>query len=139
MTSLVNDLLSVLGKDSTEKEFGDVARKYALDEIFDDPPFRRYVGSSKQGVDLLLENNKALDIQLYIRRTRTHSAFAGDLPLGLKRGMSQKDVHAFLGVPDSFDEFDSKYALQCVHANLTVVYDKSGVIGYISITKIAGK
>ncbi|MFZ6642292.1 hypothetical protein ACO0LL_21395 [Undibacterium sp. TC4M20W] len=132
MTSFAADLLSLLGKHEEEKETEIILNKYNLKDIFDDPPSRRYIGSNEKGVDVLFENNKVFDIQIFVKKSNDHSAFEGELPFGLKNNMTQQDVHRVLGDPESFDEFDSQYSLKNPIIRLTVAYDRSGILRYIS-------
>lgn len=134
--SFADDLISVLGKDASSAEVASVVNRYALLDAYDDPPFRRYLGSSQRGVDLLFENEKVLDIQFFVQRSETHAPFSDELPFGVKVGMSDKDIHSVLGEPELRDSVGSKYTVLSGTAKLTVVYDKSGFVSYLSIKKI---
>lgn len=136
MMSLTDNLLSTFGKDFASSEVTDVSQRHGLGDIYDDPPFRRYVGSAEKGVDLLFENNKVFDIQIYVRGTKTHSAFSDELPFRMQRGMTDKRVHILLGKPESYDAVGSKYTLFDGAAKLTVVYDNSKVVSYLSVRKL---
>jgi hypothetical protein len=136
MTSLTDDLLATFGKDFASSEVTDVIRRHGLGDICDDPPFRRYVGSGVKGVDLLYENDKVFDIQIYVQGTKTHSAFSDELPFRMQRGMTDKQVHILFGEPESYVAVGSKYTLFDGAARLTVVYDKSKVVSYLSIRKL---
>ena len=133
--SFAEDLISILGKDASSTEVASVVNGYALLDAYDDPPFRRYLGSSLKGVDLLFENEKVLDIQLFVQRSETHASFSDELPFGVKIGMTDKDIHSVLGEPEFRDSVGSKYKVFNGDAKLTVVYDKSGVVSYLSIRK----
>lgn len=134
--SFTEDLLSTLGKDASAAEVVDFVGKYALNEVYDDPPFRRYIGSSEKGVDLLFENDKVFDIQIYVQRTKTHSEFIDDLPFQVKRGMTSEGVHDLLGEPEVYDAIGSKYTIINAAARLTVRYDKTNVVSYLSIRSL---
>jgi hypothetical protein len=134
--SLVEDLLSTLGKDATETAVVDLVQTYDLNDVYDDPPSRRYIGSSEKGVDLLLENGKVFDIQIYVQRTKTHAAFSEMLPFQVRKGMTVQDIHNLLGEPEVYDAVGSKYTILEGMAKLTVMYDKSNLISYLSIRKL---
>ena len=134
--SFAEDLISILGKAASSAEVANVVNDYALLDAYDDPPFRRYLGSSQKGVDLLFENEKVLDIQIFIQRSETHAPFSGELPFGVKVGMTDRDVHSVIGEPELRDSIGSKYTVFNGMAKLTVVYDKSNVVSYLSIRKI---
>ena len=136
MTSLTSDLLSVLGKSASDPEVIRVIVDNDLVDSYDDPPFRRYVGSEKKGADLLFDNNRVLDIQIYVQSTGPYSAYSDSLPLGIKKGMTQSEVHQILGAPESSDQFDSKYLMKSENAKLTVTYDDKGVVRYMSIVHL---
>ncbi|PPK44430.1 hypothetical protein B0G57_10810 [Trinickia symbiotica] len=131
--SFSEDLISILGKATSAAEVVDVVNRYGLRDVYDDPPFRRYVGSSEKGVDLLFENEKVLDIQIYAQRSQTHMPFPVELPFGIKAGMTDKQIHALLGEPEIRDSIGSKYTALEGLAKLTIVYDKSNVVSYVSI------
>lgn len=134
--SFTEDLMSTLGKTASSSEFKEVVNSYALSDVYDDPPFRKYVGSSQRGIDLLLENDIVLDIQFFVQRSETHAPFADALPFGLQSGMTDKEVHSLLGKPDVRDTIGSRYTIFGGSAKLNVVYDKFDVINYVDIHKI---
>ncbi len=132
--SFSEDLILTLGKSASSNEVTDVINDYALSDVYDDPPFRRYVGSSKKGIDLLFESDVVLDIQFFVQRSETHAQFTDELPFGIKAGMTDKDVHFLLGEPVVRDSIGSKYNILNGNAKLTIVYDKSNVVSYISVS-----
>lgn len=134
--SFVDDLISILGKSVLSSEVVGVVSCHALLDVYDDPPFRRYVGSSQKGVDLLCENGVVLDIQIFVQRSETHMPFSDELPFGIQSGMTDKDVHSLLGSPEIRDSVGSKYNVLDGAARLTIVYDKHGVVSYLSIKKV---
>jgi hypothetical protein len=125
------DFLNVLGKDSGSTEVREFIEKYGLDDVQDDPPFRRYQGSPQRGLDLLIEHERVEDVQVHVQGRKRHQAFAGVLPFGLRAGITQSQVHQVLGTPLAADEFDSKFDLPW--GRLTVVYDESSVVRYLSL------
>ena len=131
--ALSDDLISILGKDATSADVLGVINSYALSDTYDDPPLRRYIGSSAKGVDVLFQNDKVLDVQIFVQRSGTHAAFTDELPFGIKSGMTDKDVHILLGEPDIRDAVGSKYAALGETVRLTVVYDSANVVSYLSI------
>ena len=134
--SFIEELLSLLGKKATSNEVANVIHKYNLIDVYDDPPGRKYVGSSEAGVDLLFENDEVFDIQIYVQGTKTHTAFSEGLPFEVRRGMTEKQIHALFGEPGFKDVVGSKYLLSDGSARLAVVYDKSRVVSYLSIRKM---
>lgn len=136
MKSLASDLLSVSGKRASDAEVKNLIAERALHDSYDDPPFRRYLGSKKLGVDILFQSDRIVDIQIYAQPTNLYSAFEEALPFGIERGMTQQQVHHLLGVPEAFDEFDSKYLMNDKNCLLTVAYDKRGVVRYLSIAPL---
>lgn len=134
--SFAEDLISILGKNASSAEVVGVLNTYTLADVYDDPPFRRYVGSSAKGVDLLIENETVFDFQVFIQRSETHLPFSGELPFGVKVGMTDKEIHSLLGEPEVRDSVGSRYTVLEGAAKLTVIYDKSNVVSYMSIRKI---
>ena len=133
MNTLAEELLSTLGKSVSDGDVSRLIEQHGLDDVMDDPPSRRYIGSAQKGVDLLSEDEKVVEVQFHAEKTKSRSAFTGELPLGLKAGMLAGEVHKLLGKPTSADEFDSKYFLKKYNAQLTVVYGSDGGVKYVSI------
>ncbi|WP_420478712.1 hypothetical protein [Brevundimonas sp. FT23028] len=133
--SFAEDLISTLGKDTASAEVAEVTSRYGLADVYDDPPLRIYVGSSTKGVDLLSESGKVLDVQFFVQRSETHAPFSDELPFGIKVGMSDADIHRLLGEPDIRDFVGSKYLNLGGNINVTVVYDGSNVVSYLSVRK----
>jgi hypothetical protein len=126
------DLIERLGDAATSPELMAIVRDFNLTDIQDDPPFRQYVGSKNLGISLLFNEGQLLDVQFFVKATKSYQAFALSLPYGLARDMSQDDVHKFLGVPSKHDPTYSRYLLEGQRVKLTIEYDKSGLIRYIS-------
>ncbi|HEY2589454.1 MAG TPA: hypothetical protein VGI81_27155 [Tepidisphaeraceae bacterium] len=99
--------LGVLGQDVTSEVARRAIEAHQLTEIRDDPPFVRYYCTRERGLSLLSEHDRIVDIQVFVQRTRTYSAFTGPLPFGIRAGMRQEQVHELLGAPTRSDEFDS--------------------------------
>ncbi len=133
MLSFNECLLKTLGKEAASSEVTEAIQRFGLEDIYDDPPFRRYVGSSEKGVDLLFENGTVIDIQIFVQGSETHSAFSEVLPFHLQQGMTCKQVHALLGEPESHDVVGSKYSIFDGAVRLSIGYDKSDVMSYLSV------
>lgn len=133
MKSLASDLIALLGKGVADQEVRRAIADHALRDVYDDPPFCRYIGSKGKGVDLLFENDRAVDVQIHVQPTKVYSEFAEPLPFGLRKGMNQAQVDQLLGKSQAADEFDSQYLLHDGQVRLTVVYDKQGVVRYLSV------
>jgi hypothetical protein len=133
MMPLISDLLSTLGKGAAGAEVRQAIADYDLVDVYDDPPFRRYVGSKSRGLCLLFENDRVIDIQIYARPTKSYSEFSDPLPFEIQKGSNQQQVHQLLGKPEIFDQFDSKYTMKDGAVRLTIVYNNSGVVRYLSI------
>lgn len=129
MTEFVN----LLGKQRSSADVVDAAARFGLTEVMEDPPSRQYLISRERGLDLLLEDDHVVAVQIFVQATRKFSAFSGILPLGLKSGMSQTDIHQVLGAPIESDAHDSKYYLPNTKAKLVVTFDDSATIKYLSI------
>jgi hypothetical protein len=102
----------------------------------DDPPSRQYLISRERGLDLLLDDDIVVAVQIFVQATRKFSAFSGTLPLGLKRGMSQAEIHQVLGVPLESDGYDAKYALPNTKGKLVVTFDDSSTMKYLSLETV---
>jgi hypothetical protein len=134
MASLASDLISVLGKYDTDADVRRVIAEHDLLDTFDDPPlWRRYVGSDRKGIDLLFEEGRVIDVQVFVEPDASHSAFSADLPFGIQRGMTQQQIHELLGEPESSDEIDSRYFMVDYPLRLMVVYDRTGTVRYLSL------
>lgn len=128
-----NDLLNVAGKEIASAEVHEVIQFYSLTEVEDAPPFRRYIGSRSKGLDLLVENERIVAIQIFVQALQGFSEFPYDLPFGIHKGMSQKDVHQLLGQPLESDEFDSKYEIAALGVRVVINFDKYSKITYLNI------
>ena len=74
------EFISLLGQHRSAPEITAASLKFSLDEVMDDPPFRQYLISRQQGIDLLLENDHVIAVQIFVQATRKFSAFSGKLP-----------------------------------------------------------
>ncbi|MDW3687851.1 hypothetical protein RA280_40225 [Cupriavidus sp. CV2] len=135
--TFAEELLSIIGQDVTTAVAGDIINRYGLNDVYDDPPFRRYIGSAEKGVDLLVENDRVFDIQFYVQKSTTHLAFSANLPFGIQVGMTDWQIHALLGAPETEDAVGSKYTVLGGVARLTVTYDRFKVVSYLSVKKIS--
>jgi hypothetical protein len=127
------ELLKVLGKDVASPEVRDAIQKWNLTDIQNSPPFRRYYGSQQKGLDLLADHDRVIDIQIFVQPAQGYSGFTDTLPFGILKGMNQQQVHQLLGSPAKSDEFDSKYEMPEIGARVTVSYDDSLNVKYVSI------
>ena len=110
-------------------------RAFALAELMDAPPDRKYLISKPNGINLLFEANVILAVQLYMEPKRSYHAFSAALPFGLEKGMSRQDVRALLGPPDKVDAFDTYLSLRDGKIKLIVDYAGTDSIRYISIER----
>lgn len=115
--------MSAVGKALGSSAVKDVLNALAPVRVVEDPPFRTYVGSPGQGVDLVVENDRVVSAQIYTQATRSFSPFPGALPFGLMASMKQPDVHALLGDPAHSTNNSSKYVLTAQGVALVVTYD----------------
>lgn len=127
------ELISIIGKHATSEEVKNLLIEHALLDLYEDPPFRRYVGSSSKGVDILFDNDVVIDIQIFVEASQTHSSFSSELPFGIKVGMTEKDIVNLLGEPDIRDLVGSKYTMLNRTIRLTVVYDNKNIVSYLSM------
>lgn len=130
---LSEQLLELLGKEANEVEVLGTIKRYGFYDVYDDPPFRHYVGSAEKGVDLLFEHNHLIAIQIYVQSSTSHSAFNEELPFQIKAGMTDQQIHALLGEPDVLDDVGSRYTVLAGKAKLSIVYDRSKVVSYLNI------
>lgn len=135
MSTAASDLIAVLGKASGEPEFKRVTSAHGLADVIDDPPSRSYVNAKKKGIGVMLEDDEVIDVQIYVQPTKMFGAYQEPLPFGLRAGMTQEQVHQVLGKADRFDEYDSHYLMSAENLKLTVVYDRSGVVRYLSVAR----
>ena len=136
MSSLSTDLVQILGGDATSPDVERIVREYSLTDVQHDPPFRRYVGSTTIGLSLLFHNDRLIDVQFFVRPTKRYRAYSLPLPFGLENGMTSQSVHALLGEPAKSDDSHSKYLMQAEGIKLTIEYDKSGAVRYISVAPL---
>lgn len=132
MDSLLLDAVSALGELESSPKASDVILRLGAQERFDDPPFRHYLIASQNGVSLLFENDRLLDVQVSVEASKTEAPCPLVLPFGLMRGMHQADVHRTLGQPTSSDDIDSCYDLDAYAARLVAVYNSDGLLRYLS-------
>jgi hypothetical protein len=130
---LATDLIAVLGMASSDSKVASAISSHELSDVLDHPGICRYVGSRSKGVDLLIEDERVVDVQIHVQRTQSRAPFSDTLPFGLRSDMTQDEVHQLLGPPRSADKIDSKYLLPNTNHILTVAYDKQCKIRYISI------
>jgi len=125
------NLLGIIGKSASSQEVSKVLAHFALDEVDEDPPFRRYVGSKVRGLELLFEEDALIAIQVFLKPAQGFTGFAGDLPLGLRQDMSVLDVLTALGPPHAQDEWSVTYVIG--DEQLVINIDKQSHMTYLNI------
>ncbi|PLP97466.1 hypothetical protein [Cupriavidus pauculus] len=130
-----DELFAIIAKRSDSISVSAFITKHELLDVYEAPPFRRYVGSSTRGIDLLLDNDDLLDVQIFVRPTNTHAAFSDDLPFGIQADMGRAEIHALLGTPESEDSTGRKYSVLDGAAVLTVEFNKTDSVRYLSIKR----
>ncbi|MDH7975948.1 hypothetical protein QH494_27530 [Sphingomonas sp. AR_OL41] len=133
--TLADRLISLLGKRAGCDEVKDVIADYNLSDVYNDPPFRFYVGSSSRGVDLLFHSDIVLNVQIYVKPTKTHSAFCEEIPFGIKSGMTKCDITALFFDPYQLNESGRTYILSDGEIKLDVEFDGNDVVRYLSVEK----
>ena len=128
-----NNLLQAIGRNFNSTEVRDVILSYSLNEVNDDPPFRRYVGSRSKGLDLLVENERIIALQVFVQPLQGFAEFPNELPFGLQQHMNQNQVHQLLGRPLNSDEFDSKYTFPADNLKLVINFDDSSRMTYLNV------
>ena len=127
-------LIPLLGKDMDDPDVNKAIIDLDLGDIDDDPLMgRRYIGANIKGITLLFEENLFYTIQIHVRSSGSYSAFPDTLPFGIKREMSQDEIHTLLGKPKTFDKFDSRYFIENGRVLLIVWYNDSLQVRYLSI------
>jgi hypothetical protein len=134
VSSLISDLILLLGKRADDPAVVRAIETHELNEVFDDPPLWRYVGSKVKGADLLFEEDLVVDVQIHAQPTKTRNATPEDLPFGLKNGMTRRQVHESLGTPYEEDRHDSRFKMSNPDVRLIVAYDDGEVVRYLSIS-----
>jgi hypothetical protein len=134
VSSLISDLILLLGKTADDPAVVRSIESHELNDVYDDPPLWRYVGSMVKGADLLFEEDRVIDVQIHTKPTKRRNATPEQLPFGLKNGMSQRQVHEVLGTPYEEDRYDSRYLMSNPKVRLILAYDDGGVVRYLSIS-----
>jgi hypothetical protein len=116
------EFLGILQKKIDSAEVKGAIKEFSLKDTYDDPPFRRYVGSRKNGIDLLFEDERVISIQFFVQPTGRYSGFRGELPFGIGGKMSREDVASHLGSPNFEDIYTSRYELK--NAKLSIDFDR---------------
>ena len=134
MNYIESQLIPALGKGMDEPAVRQAISDQGFVDIQEDPEVRtHYVGSKKRGIALLFEDNRLVDIQIFLQPSTSYSAFTDELPFGIQRGMSQDEIHKLLGEPKTFDKIDSQYSMENGRIHFYVRYDKSLLVSYLSI------
>jgi hypothetical protein len=134
MNYIESKLIPLLGKGIDDPGVRQAISDLALADVDDDPEMhRRYVGADEKGIALLFQDSQLRDIQIYLEPDKYYSTFAGELPFGIRKGMSQAEIHILLGEPKKFDKFDSQYFIEAGRVRLYVGYDDALRARYLSI------
>lgn len=136
MNAIDVDVLTALGQLESDTQVQKLLSAYALTERQDDPPLRHYLMSRSNGLSFLFEDGVLRDIQVFAQHTKSFAACPYAMPLGLRQGMTQAEVHEILGKPFSSDAFDSRYVLDLYGAQLFVEYDMNSAICYLSFEAV---
>jgi hypothetical protein len=132
MNSIDLGVLSTLEKHASDSQVRELMHQLGLTERYDDPPFRHYMSSRKNGLSFLFEDDRLIDIQIFVQPTKSFAACPYVLPLGVAHGMTQAQVHQALGEPRSSDEMDSRFILNAHDVRLLISYDSLGVVRRLS-------
>jgi len=136
VTFSLQKLIENLGQPLETPAIAGAIRDLGLTDVQDDPPARRYIGSKALGLSFLFHENVLIDVQIFVKPTKTYQAYSGALPYGLDFKLIQFDVHKFLGSPVKFDSSFSKYIMNDGRVKLIIEYDKSSAIRYISVSSV---
>jgi hypothetical protein len=123
----MTNLFATLGKSIKSNEVRALLDLIEPVRIFDDPPFRSYIGSPQQGLDLLIEDDQVRAVQIYARDTSTFRAYDRELPLQIRVGMSQADLNELLGPPLKRSEVSSSYFIPEFSSKITVSFRQSQI------------
>lgn len=138
MTAIGLNMLSALGQPESAALVQELLGRFSPVERQDDPPWRHYLNAPHCGLSFLFDNDHLIDIQIYAKPTKTFAACPYVLPLGLKSGMKQSDVHELLGEPEAGNAIKSRYVLGEYGARLHVAYDQEGVVRHLSLAPASG-
>jgi hypothetical protein len=130
---MVLDWQTIINQGIASPQVRTAIENYGLTEIQEDPPSRRYYINRRRGLSFLAENDRIVDIQIFVQTNKRFSAFPGPIPFGIEVGMTQSQVHELLGVPVETDEFQDKYERIEAGVVLVITYDDSSKVKYISI------
>lgn len=131
------DLTSVLGQDVKSAAVTNAIKKYGMDKTQRSPPSGCYYISRKAGVTLFADEGKVVDIQINVQPSKPNSAFSGELPRGLKAGMTQAQVHKLLGKPTEKNEIQSHYRELDDGTKMVLEFDGESKLKYMSIAPAA--
>lgn len=129
----MTDLIEVVGKQIGSAEVAALLDTIAPVRTIEAPPFRRYMGSPENGIDLVVEDDRVTSIQIYMCRTETFSAYLAQVPFGLTGSMNQDDVHRVIGTPLVASKVSSRYVLPDNGIRLVVTYDDHRIVRLVSL------
>jgi hypothetical protein len=136
MNPSIANFISAIGKSEDSQQVHNLIIEHELVDVYDDPPFRRYIGSRRRGLDFLFEEGVVIDFQIHVVQTKTRSAFVGELPFGLVAGMNREAVHKHLNAPLMTNEYSSHYAFPELGVKITACYSTNGNLRYISVADL---
>jgi len=125
-------LFEPVGKSINSNEVISLLELISPVRISDDPPYRSYIGSPQQGVDLVVEDEQVRAVQFYTKSTSTFTAYAHELPLGIRAEMNQAELRKLLGQPLNESEVSSQYIIAEFGAKITLSF-RQGEIWLLSI------
>lgn len=131
---MLSELFKLLGKDVTSQEAKVILKKHGLTVVRPVPPGEVFYGFPKGGVDLLAKDDQIVDVQIFVQPTKRFSSYTNELPFGIKKDMTQKQVHKLLGKPSITNEVRSEFDKPEIGAKLNVFFDKTSKIEYISVS-----
>ena len=118
----MTNLFAILGKNISSNEVLELLDEIAPVRISEAPPFRSYIGSPEQGIDLVVESERIRAVQIYTRGTSTFRPYGRDLPLGIRVGMTQANLHQLLGLPFKESDVASHFLISKFEAKMTISF-----------------
>jgi hypothetical protein len=129
------ELIHLLGQNDDASAVTDIVRAMSLNEV-DGFYDRRYVGSKASGIDLIVERGRVTTVQLYVEPAQGFLGYAGVLPFGIKKGMTQTQIFCLLGSPARSDESYSAHFIDAGITKLVVDYDNASRISLLTMMEV---
>ncbi|MBM7131141.1 hypothetical protein [Dyella mobilis] len=126
-------LPGLLGMTAGSPQVREAIDRLELHDIEEDPPSRRYIGSKKTGIDLLVEWERVIAVQIFVKAVQGFSAFPFEIPYGLHANVKQDELHRLLGNPAASDKFDSRYEDIEAGLKLIINFNELSEITYLNI------